>query len=357
MKRLALFPVLMLTTLLIQTGCRNTTTAPEDLDPPKIAFVKPLSEDAFGTGTMAVDMTIADNVAVKQVDLYIDNGATPVATLTAAPWTVDISLAAFSDTLHLLTAKAVDAAGNRGVASVAFWKGERRNDEFRRMPLVEILTSANCTNCPGANEQFKEKLIELGIKDRVSVIKYHTWWPRKTDSLYKLTQALVRPRTYWLFAPMTDDQFTSPIAWVDGSMMANKGGDWAVKSNSDIFQRAEARIDITQRALLNGDIELTIKVKGLSASKYNDLRLHTVVTESLINYNDGNSEWEHNDVMKLMIPDSEGSPVTITDGSETTFTRTFTIGTGWVRANLKAVVFLQANSAKTVLQSASVAIN
>ncbi len=87
-----------------------------DTTPPKVSISSPLS-GATVLGTVSVLGTASDNVAVTKVELYVDGGlyASGTATAFAFAW---ISTAAANGS-HTLTAKAYDAAGNVGSASVA----------------------------------------------------------------------------------------------------------------------------------------------------------------------------------------------------------------------------------------------
>jgi hypothetical protein len=53
-----------------------------------------------------------------------------------------------------------------------------------------------------------------------------------------------------------------------------------------------------------------------------------------------------------MYPDAAGESVTIPNGATLYFQRTITVQEFWNRDNLKAVVFLQSNGTKEVLQAA-----
>jgi hypothetical protein len=152
-----------------------------------------------------------------------------------------------------------------------------------------------------------------------------------------------------------ENALASPRAWVDGKDMGANPLDWATQMNTDVAVPAEASIKLEQEEV-GGAIQLKIKVKGLATGKYNDLSLHTVITEGEINYNDGNDEFVHFEVMRTMLPDANGEPITIANGAERTFTRSITLEPTWVKANLKAVVFIQSTTSKAILQSARIAL-
>ena len=87
-----------------------------DTAPPKVSISSPLS-GATVLGTVSVLGTASDNVGVTKVELYVDGGlyASGTASAFAFSW---VSTAVVNGS-HTLTAKAYDAVGNMGSASVA----------------------------------------------------------------------------------------------------------------------------------------------------------------------------------------------------------------------------------------------
>jgi len=179
-------------------------------------------------------------------------------------------------------------------------------------------------------------------------IKNHVWWPRNTDRLWTESQTWSNPRTEYLFNPIT--QFVAPNAWVGGQNMGSTAADWVAQVTQDMKLPAEAKI-VLEKTDNGNQVTITARITGMTGSNYSDLRLHTVVTESNINYNDGNSEYVHYDVMRHMYPDAEGEAITLPQGQEKTFTRTIDIDSKWTKSNLKVVVFIQSYGTKKILQA------
>lgn len=345
---------LLLFTVLLAAigGCKSDTTGPDnDTESPVISFLTPIAGDTVGVQSVAVALKANDNKGVTKVEIYLDGSTTPAATITTAPWEATLSISALSDGQHTLTAKGWDAAGNIGVADArSFVKGVRTVDQVRRMVLVEVITSANCTPCGPANIYFHEQT-SSGYDGRLAVIKYHAPIPRSTDRLWKESQTWGRPRMTYLFAPTAFELGQAPTAWVDGSLIGATPQNWIGQLDQDLSLAPDAKIELTK--VINGStIEVTIKATGLMTSAFNDLRLHTVVTESDIEYNDGNIENVHYDVMRRMYPDGDGEPITLSAGQTRTFTRSITLDPTWVQANCDVVVFIQSQASKYILQAA-----
>jgi hypothetical protein len=87
-----------------------------DITPPTVAFVAPAA-GATLSGTVAITVAAADDVGVAGVQLLVDGVAT--AWIGVPPWTQLWDTRATADGAHVLEARAVDAAGNVGTASIA----------------------------------------------------------------------------------------------------------------------------------------------------------------------------------------------------------------------------------------------
>lgn len=352
--------VLLSSLLIIITlnGCKDETTGPgPDTTAPTVVFTLPIVGDTVGVESVTVALSATDDVGVTKVEIFIDGGATPVRTLTAAPWDATLSITGLADGQHTLTAKAYDEAGNVGTAAArSFVKGIRTVDVVRRMVLAEVITSANCTPCGPANEYLHTQTSTAAYAGRLAVIKYHAPIPRSTDRLWKESQTWGRPRMTYLFAPVAFELGNAPNAWINGTLIGSVAQNWVAQIDQDLTLAPDAKIELTK--VVNGStITLTIKATGLMASAMTDLRLHTVVTESDIEYNDGNSENIHYDVMRTMLPDAAGEQITLAKGETKTFTRQITIDPTWVQNNCDVVVFIQSNTSKYVLQAAQTSLH
>lgn len=333
--------------LLLQ-GCdtRAVNEPGEDIKAPTVSFTAPVSGDSLTAADIVIRLNATDNDAVKSIELSLDGGA-PFATLTAEPWEATLPTTGISDGLHQLLATATDRSGNSSIATVQLRKGSTQQEVVLRMALVEIITSANCPPCGPANEAYRLEELTPLFQQRVATIKYHVWWPRPTDLLWKHSQEWCRPRAEYL----VDPNLGAPQGLVNGTLINNQASDWIAAAKTGMDIPAGAKIDI--ESTRNGNtIDITITVKGISTGDVNDLRLHTLVTESNIEYNDGNSELIHYDVMRRMYPSAEGESVAIANGQTAVFQRSVDIHEAWNADNLGVVVFLQSMSGRQVLQAA-----
>ncbi|MCB2204716.1 Omp28-related outer membrane protein [bacterium] len=321
----------------------------QDIQAPTIGFTTPTSADSLSVGTVDVIVTVSDNDAVQKVEISLDG--TVFATLTGEPWQSSFEAEPLSEGSHELKAVAYDAAGNMGQTKLTLKKGDTQVEEVPRMSLMEIVTSANCGPCAPQNETWHTAMQSAVYRERVATIKYHVWWPRSTDELWHHSSEWSKPRVDYLFDPIPPAQYGAPNGWVGGEMISNRASNWISSTDVDMQKPAGAKIEL-ESSKEGNVISLTIRVTGISTSGYSDLRLHTAVTESEIEYNDGNAENIHYEVMRRMYPDAQGETVTIGNGQLSTFQRSITIDDEWNADHLEAVVFLQSKGSKEVLQAA-----
>jgi len=347
---------LALAVLLFAAGCSNDngTATTEDTQAPTVSILSPAMDDTVGISTVSVVVNATDNVAVTKVELFLDGGTAAVTTVTATPWQATIAIGSLQNGNHTVSAKAYDAAGNSATSqSVLFVKGEKQIAVVTRMSLVEIVTSANCTPCGPANEYFRSMTHTAAYLPQLAVIKYHAPIPRSTDKLWKASQTWGLPRMTYLFSPIPFANASAPNTWVGGTAAGSVPQDWVSLLDDDMKKAAEAKIEVSSDGLILNPT-VTITVTGINTGQYTDLRLHTIITESNIEYNDGNSELIHYEVMRQMFPDADGEPFVLTSGQQKNFTRMIPINSEWNRANLDVVVFVQSQSSKFVLQAARV---
>lgn len=326
-----------------------------DIQNPVVAFLAPQQGDSVGAADVQVRLTASDNDNVTRIELFLNNAGTPLRVISASPWEVAIPASEIPDGNHELLARAYDPTGNASTARVALRKGQTGTIDEPRMSLVEIITSANCAPCALQNETWQHEIESPAFASRVATIRYHVWWPRPTDLLWKQSSEWSRPRTIYLFNPLPENQYAAPKAWVGGQMISQKATEWKAAAETDMEKPAGARIELTPRRE-GSTIQLDIKVTGISTAAYSDLRLHTVLLESDIEYNDGNAENFHFLVMRRMYPDAEGETVSLANGQIATFTRSMSIESNWNPEKLDVVVFLQSVGTKEVLQAAKAKI-
>jgi len=87
-----------------------------DSTPPAVKMTSPADKQTV-SGVATVQATATDNVGVARVEFYLDSMLQ--ATDTAAPYAWSWNTASAANGMHTLTAKAYDAAGNKGEQSIS----------------------------------------------------------------------------------------------------------------------------------------------------------------------------------------------------------------------------------------------
>jgi hypothetical protein len=92
------------------SSAQVTIVATPDTEAPTVSVTAPVP-NAQVMGMQSVTATASDNVGVVNVDFFVD-GTTSIGSVAMAPYGVVLDVAALSDGMHSLTARARDAAGN-----------------------------------------------------------------------------------------------------------------------------------------------------------------------------------------------------------------------------------------------------
>ena len=87
-----------------------TIDARPDTQAPSVTLTAPTANQRLA-GAFALSADASDDVGVVRVEFYAD-GVTKLGEAGAAPWTASADLRALADGMHVLTARAFDAAGN-----------------------------------------------------------------------------------------------------------------------------------------------------------------------------------------------------------------------------------------------------
>ncbi|KPL11613.1 hypothetical protein AMJ71_00085 [candidate division TA06 bacterium SM1_40] len=171
------------------------------------------------------------------------------------------------------------------------------------------------------------------------MIRYHVWWPSSGDPFYQanIPENTAR-KNYYVFNYV-------PYLWIDGIVDGNGApAEW----DSLVTVRAEEESPLS--------IEVTVEYDSLSMAgtvyaqivatqpiTHGDLRVRWVITESEIPFNAPNGEKIHNQVMRDMIPDATGEPITIAQGDTLNLSQPFTIAHTWDDHWCAVVVFVQSD--------------
>lgn len=214
--------------------------------------------------------------------------------------------------------------------------------ESVRRPLFEMFTSSTCPPCATFNNGFFNNFTDNNADD-ITLIKYQMNWPGSGDP-YFTPEGGVR-RTYYGVSGV-------PSLFLEGNTIATNG---TVVSNG--LQQA---LQVPSFVEINGyyqteGTQIDIQGSLFPYADYSQARLHVVVIESVTYGNAGtNGETFFKHVMHKMLPDAQGTTVSLNANETYTFNHSFNMASTNVEEmdDLMVVVFLQNHATKEIYQSA-----
>ncbi len=218
----------------------------------------------------------------------------------------------------------------------------------RRVMVCEDFTATWCWYCPGAARGVEE--LEKVAFDSVIVIAYH---PSSSDPFYN--QYSVVRRNYYGITGYPTVCLDGNYRIVGGVHTGTMYPFYRIYFDSRRNIESPASISLTlvyDSVSRNGN--LSIKIKNELSSSLS-AQLQVALTESHIYY-----PWQGMDsvhfVLRMMLPDASGEPVTIPRRDSITRTREFTLPRGIVDRNCEIVVFLQDDSTKEILSASRIGL-
>ena len=219
-----------------------------------------------------------------------------------------------------------------------------------RKILAEMFTSTTCSPCyPADVYYFQTWLPNYPGRDQIVSIAYHVWWPSPgNDPMFLANPAPVQTRAPFL----QGTSMYAPRMFVDGSFDGGSGyTSWPGLIESRFL--AASPIAIVLSGSRNGlTLQMNARITAEQAVNSASWRVHWVVIEDSVPspQNNGGTyvPFAHDAVHRAMLPDANGSAITISQGQTVNVPRTITLNSGWRTNKLKVVVFVQDNTSKTV---------
>lgn len=209
---------------------------------------------------------------------------------------------------------------------------------YDRVVLVEIFTSTTCSYCPAA-EAAVDNVVNANPL-RVVEIAYHVWWPAPgNDPFYLANQNENRARVNYYAVDGT------PTIFVDGTETGSSNLSSYVSSRLSVSSPLQINLSFPSTNRVRAVIRSTTTLSG-------NIRAFFVITESNIHYSAPNGRNIFNGVMRDIIPDTNGVPITISSTDSVVLEYPYTINSSWDLSNLKMVFFVQNRETKVVYQSA-----
>lgn len=215
--------------------------------------------------------------------------------------------------------------------------------------LVEFFTNHTCVNCPVPGHYLDEidSLKGITINDtNVIIIRVHTTVTSLNDPFYLFNTVDNLARSNYYGALMFN-----PYTVLNGVLLpAFNATTWTNLIESKLKLKNQFGINIVNNYdSLAGTGSLTVSVGQLSGTSVSDLRLHAVLTENNLYYEAPNGEDWHQNTMRKLFTGTDGMSINIIPGQSSNFEIPYSIPEGVVAKNSSIVVFVQSQSAKSVL--------
>ena len=215
----------------------------------------------------------------------------------------------------------------------------------QRKVLGELITNTACPGCASANYAL-DALLEQ-FPDQLVVVRYHAWWPSRSDPFYAANPDENSARINFYGADYT------PHLWIDGTVDGGyQSGPWPTYIQSELNKPTSIGINMQVQydSTKNTGFVYT-QISNESDSTHSNLRLFYVITESNLYYQAPNGEDIHNQVMRDMIPNATGKAIDVPPNQTIYDTAEFTIDPRWNENNCQVVVFVQNYATKSVYQA------
>ncbi len=229
--------------------------------------------------------------------------------------------------------------------------------------LAEFNTCTSCSPCVLANDSLN--VVCRDLKDSMTCIRTHMWWPTNNDPFYlgrgPDTMENRARRTYYGFNVV-------PYMIIGGKHFpAYPYNEYRTTILSERKVPRPLTITLEGWYSASGDsgvITAVVNATGRfpSASKAG-LTLRYAIIEDSVFYTGTNGDPEHFQILRDMIPDNNGIPISINKGQTVVNSQKFTIYTGgvipytWTEKNCQFVVYVQDDVTKEILQSATCGLN
>ncbi|MCW8805788.1 MAG: PEGA domain-containing protein [Ignavibacteriaceae bacterium] len=220
--------------------------------------------------------------------------------------------------------------------------------------LIEDFANVSCVPCVTSNRILESLTNVTYGHSKLVAIKFPTNFPSPNDPFYLAnTVDCSSRRSYY-------NVISAPTTIIDGLLKPISTDSISVIAAIDqrLTKPLQFRMDVSS-SVVGSEYLITVTVKVLNGAgiDFSNTVLHTVVTETDIEFATppgSNGETKFYDVMRVMLPSNSGQSLNgISQTEEVAFQRQTTINSSWDVNNLHVVAFIQNTVTKEVFQSSS----
>jgi hypothetical protein len=223
-----------------------------------------------------------------------------------------------------------------------------------RVVLLEDFANVSCLPCVQSNKITESLINNTYGHSKLVAVKYPTNWPSPIDPFYLANSAACDLRiSYYNIS-------VAPTIIIDGTQTPISTDSISIKEAVDQQLQQTSRFSLQVSDTIAGSsyfITVTVKVLDGSGLDFSNIVLHSVVTETEIEFvtpPGSNGETKFYDVMRVMLPTNTGESLGgISQTEEVVYQWQTSINPIWNVNKLHTVAFIQNVSTKVVYQAGS----
>lgn len=223
-----------------------------------------------------------------------------------------------------------------------------------KLVLLEDFANVSCIPCVTSNKIIERLTNHTFGRNRLVAIKFPTNFPSPVDPFFRANIQDCNSRMSYYSIIL------APTNVINGILkpIPSDSNDVKEKVISELAKIPQFKIGVQSSFNANNFVvDISVEVKDLTDLDVSKLVLHTVVTETNIEFATppgSNGETKFYDVMRKMVPDNQGeSLASINQLGTFMFQRQIAVSPDWIQSNLNAVVFIQNKDTKEVYQAGS----
>ena len=220
--------------------------------------------------------------------------------------------------------------------------------------LIEDFANVSCNPCVVSNKILEQLTNHTFGRKRLVAVKFPTNFPSPVDPFFLANGPDCTSRMNYYNIQI------APTNVIDGLFKPIPSDSNDVKSKILTQLEKVPQFVILVDHSINGNnytINITLEIKDLSNLDFSNLVLHTVVTETNIEFATppgSNGETKFFDVMRKMLPGNQGESLTSYNQIGTyTFQRQLTLNSNWNASNINTGVYVQNTNTKEIYQTGS----
>ncbi|MDP4199098.1 MAG: Omp28-related outer membrane protein [Bacteroidota bacterium] len=216
-----------------------------------------------------------------------------------------------------------------------------------RTVLLEEGTNWSCGPCAQVNPFLEAFLQSHG--DSIIQIAYHPNWPGANDPMYMNDETDNQGRvvSYYGISGV-------PTVEMDGNVVTNAPVNYEQAFYARIAKLSPVALSMT-RNVVDGQVNISVTINPVgNVSTYSKLKLRVAPIEQYVDTSGPNGEKRFMNPMRAMMPNLNGTPLTLKTGEPQTFTFSYPLKSSYRAEKMYEVAFVQNDDAqREVLQATS----